>query len=96
MKGEAAAPRRRHFVPRAYLNNFARRGLRRGLRGPGGCIVPPEVAKHRLFLEMDSTVLPDHTLHVIARDDDYFFGVVQSRVHEVWSPAQRRPHGRRQ
>src|SRR3990167_5416436 len=37
---------------------------------------------------MDTTTVPDHTLHVIARDDDYFFGIVQSRVHEVWTLAQ--------
>jgi hypothetical protein len=34
---------------------------------------------------MDTTVSPDHTLHVIARDDDYFFGVLHSRPHEIWS-----------
>ena len=27
-------------------------------------------------------------LHVFARDDDYFFGVLHSRVHEVWFLAQ--------
>jgi hypothetical protein len=34
---------------------------------------------------MNSDTIPDHTLHVIARDDDYFFGVLQSRSHESWS-----------
>jgi type II restriction/modification system DNA methylase subunit YeeA len=52
------------------------------------CIVTPEVSKHRVFVWMDSTTVPDHKLHVIARDDDYFFGVLHSRVHEVWSLAQ--------
>lgn len=33
------------------------------------------------------SVVPDHKLHVIARDDDYFFGVLQSRLHEVWTLA---------
>jgi hypothetical protein len=34
---------------------------------------------------MQTDVIPDHKLHVIARDDDYFFGVLQSKVHELWS-----------
>lgn len=29
--------------------------------------------------------MPDSALVVFARDDDYFFGVLQSRVHEVWT-----------
>ena len=37
---------------------------------------------------MDTGIIPDHKLHVIARDDDYFFGVLHSRAHEVWSLAQ--------
>jgi type II restriction/modification system DNA methylase subunit YeeA len=37
---------------------------------------------------MSTDVIPDHTLHVIARDDDYCFGVLQSRVHEIWSLKQ--------
>jgi hypothetical protein len=49
------------------------------------CIVTPEVAKHRLFKWMEVGVIGDHTLHIIARDDDYFFGVVHSKLHQLWS-----------
>ncbi len=45
----------------------------------------PTVAKHRLFVWLDGSVLPDHQLVVFARDDDYFLGVVQSAIHEQWS-----------
>ena len=34
------------------------------------------------------STLPDHQLIVFARSDDYFFGVLHSRVHEVWALAQ--------
>ena len=34
---------------------------------------------------MSKDILPDHQLIAIARDDDYFFGVLHSRLHEVWS-----------
>jgi type II restriction/modification system DNA methylase subunit YeeA len=36
---------------------------------------------------LDTTIVPDHKLHVFARDDDYFFGILQSHVHELWSLA---------
>ena len=43
------------------------------------------VAKYRLFRWVDGEVLADRRLIVFARDDDYFFGVLHSRVHELWA-----------
>jgi len=45
-------------------------------------------SKHRLFVWLDLRTLPDSALIVIARDDDYTFGVLHSRVHEAWALAQ--------
>ena len=45
-------------------------------------IVTPTVAKHRLFVWLDSGVTPDHQLIAITRDDDTTFGVLHSRFHE--------------
>lgn len=56
-------------------------------------IVTPRVAKHRVFVFLDATVLPDSRVSAIARDDDYFFGVLHSRLHEVWSLATSSRHG---
>jgi type II restriction/modification system DNA methylase subunit YeeA len=42
-------------------------------------------AKHRIFSWVDVSVVPDQALIVFARQDDYFFGVLHSRAHEVWS-----------
>jgi type II restriction/modification system DNA methylase subunit YeeA len=71
-----------------WLHGRSRPALREAIAKLKHCIVTPEVSKHRVFVWMDSTTVPDHKLHVIARDDDYFFGVLHSRVHEVWSLAQ--------
>ncbi len=38
-------------------------------------------------------VLPDHQLVAVARDDDYFFGVLHSRAHELWAVRQSNPMG---
>jgi hypothetical protein len=46
------------------------------------------VSKHRLFVWMSPATLPDHQLVAFARSNDYFFGVLHSRVHEVWARAQ--------
>jgi hypothetical protein len=43
------------------------------------------VAKYRMFIWMEPDVLPDGQIVVFAREDDYFFGVLHSRAHEVWS-----------
>ena len=43
------------------------------------------LAKHRLFVYVGSKTLPDGQLVIFARDDDYFFGVLHSRVHELWA-----------
>ncbi len=45
----------------------------------------PTVAKHRIFVWLDSRILPDHRLIAIARDDDTTFGILHSRFHEAWS-----------
>jgi type II restriction/modification system DNA methylase subunit YeeA len=68
-----------------WLHGRSRPALRKRIEGLKRCIVTSEIAKHRVFVWMDTEVIPDHRLHVFARDDDYFFGVLQCRIHEVWS-----------
>ena len=46
------------------------------------------VSKHRLFVWMEAPTLPDHAVFSFARDDDFSFGVLHSRFHEVWALAQ--------
>ena len=71
-----------------WLHGRSRPALRERINGLKRCIVTPEVAKYRVFVWMSTDVVPDHTCHVIARADDYFFGVVHSRLHETWSLSQ--------
>jgi hypothetical protein len=46
------------------------------------------VAKHRIFVWLPTVALPANVIIVFARADDYFFGVLHSRLHEVWARAQ--------
>ena len=80
--------RRKRMLEKWWLHGEARPGLRRALLSLSRCIVTPEVSKHRLFVWMDTTAIPDHTCHVIARADDYVFGVLHSIAHEEWSLSQ--------
>ena len=48
-------------------------------------IATPRIAKHRIFVWLDASILPDAQLVVFARSDDYFFGVLHSRPHEIWA-----------
>jgi type II restriction/modification system DNA methylase subunit YeeA len=59
--------------------------MRTALRGLGRYIATPIVAKHRAFVWLSEDVLPDHALTVVGRNDDYFFGVLHSKVHELWT-----------
>ncbi len=59
--------------------------LRRALAPLPRYIATPRIAKHRLFVWLDRSVLPDCQVVVIARDDDTTFGVLHSRFHEAWA-----------
>lgn len=56
-------------------------------------LATPRVAKHRFFVWLPVAVLPDSRLYAICREDDYTFGVLSSRFHEVWSLANGSRHG---
>ncbi len=70
-----------------YWWRFGRTGedVRAALSGLSRFIATPEVAKHRVFAWMRMSIMPDKKLIVIARQDDTTFGILQSRIHEVWS-----------
>jgi len=59
--------------------------MRAALEGLSRYIVTPAHSKHRLFVFLSSGVLADHALFVFAREDDYFLGVLHSKVHELWA-----------
>ena len=50
-------------------------------------LVTTSVAKHRIFLWLYPPKLADHALIVFTRSDDYLFGIVHSRPHEIWARA---------
>lgn len=79
--------RRESYRERWWLHSEPESGMRRALAPLARYITTVVIAKFRLFVWLESDVLPDHALVVIARDDDYTFGVLHSRVHELWALA---------
>ena len=48
-------------------------------------IATPRVAKHRIFVWLDTDTVLDCAAVAVARGDDFAFGVLHSRVHELWA-----------
>ena len=67
--------------------------LRTSLSKISRYIATPRVAKHRFFIWVSSCVVPDSRLNVCAREDDTTFGILHSRIHEVWALANASMHG---
>ena len=80
-RGSRSKPRRQHWWRHARPYP----AMRQALDGLTRYIITPRVAKHRLFVWLDSCVCPDSATIAIARDDDTTFGILHSRFHEAWS-----------
>ncbi len=82
MRQKTRQPTSREFW---WLHWNSRPAMREALSEVDRYIATPTVAKHRIFVRFDKSVHPDHQLIVFPRDDDYFFGVLHSKLHQVWS-----------
>jgi len=88
-----ATNNRASYRDRWWIHVEPRPAMRKALGPHPRYIVTPRVAKHRLFSWVPSGTLPDSRLYVFPRHDDYFFGLLNSRVHETWALATSSRHG---
>ncbi len=65
--------------------NEAAPSVRRALSQMTRYIATAEISKHRIFVWMSVSVLPDKNVVVILRDDDTSFGILHSRFHCSWA-----------
>ncbi|MBK1640485.1 hypothetical protein CKO12_01040 [Chromatium okenii] len=68
-----------------WLFERSREDLRAVLATLPRVLVTPQVAKYRIFVWLDTKILPDVQLYTFARADDTTFGILQSRCHELWA-----------
>jgi type II restriction/modification system DNA methylase subunit YeeA len=70
---------------RWWLLQRRRSELLAALSSQSRYLATPRVSKHRFFVWLDPTIIPDTRLVTFRRADDTFAGILQSRHHEVWS-----------
>ena len=85
VKPKRIGSKRKIYAENWWLHMEPRPGMRNALSGFSRFIVTPCVSKHRLFVWLKNNTLPDHALIAFARGDDYSFGVLHSRMHELWA-----------
>ena len=86
---------RRHVLPAReasgigvsewWLHWRPRPEMREALAGLTRFLATARVARHRMFVWTDAGTLVDSATVAIARDDDFTFGILQSRVHTTWA-----------
>jgi len=80
-----ALVRRQNHRENWWIHGEARPGLRDAIAPLGRYIGTPRVSKYRMFVWLPLDTIPDSAIYAIARDDDTSFGILHSRVHEIWS-----------
>ena len=85
-------PERDHNRRATYSQNWwvfgePRASFRPALKGLNRYIATVETAKHRIFVLLDGSILPDNKLVVFALSDAHEFGILSSRVHTTWVTA---------
>ena len=71
-----------------WLHGKPRPGLRQALAGLPRYIATVDTARHRVFSFLSPEILVDDKIVVIASDDAFVLGVLQSRAHVGWMLAQ--------
>lgn len=68
-----------------WLHKRSNDDLRVALSRVSRYVVTPRVSKFRIFVWRSSVVVPDSAVVAVARDDDTSFGILHSRLHQVWA-----------
>lgn len=85
VKAMRDAQPRNWYRPEWWLHYATRPGLKKAVEKLPRFLSTPRVSKHRVFAWFRPLVLADCQIIVFARSDDYFMGVLQSKIHELWS-----------
>jgi type II restriction/modification system DNA methylase subunit YeeA len=85
VRPERIGNKRAAYAERWWLHVEARSGMRSALAGLSRYFVTTRLSPHRIFAWLPAEVLCDSRLIAFAYADDYHFGMLHSRVHEIWS-----------
>ena len=71
----------------------ARSRLRRKTSEMTRYLATPRVARHRLFIWLKSSIIPDSRIFAFVRSEDLIFGILVSKAHQSWSLRTASWHG---
>ena len=80
--------KRRQYAEKWWLFAEPRPAMRSALSPLPRYVGISLVSKHMLVSWLGASVVPANLLIVFAREDDYFFGVLHSKIHELWARRQ--------
>ena len=68
-----------------WLHGYPATEMRKSLLPLQRYIGTSVTAKHRFFVWLDADTLPSNSVIAIASDDEYMFGILNSKIHTVWA-----------
>ena len=80
-----AGNRREAYRDNWWIFGESRPGFRCAVSKLNRFIATAMVAKHRIFVWLSATIIPDQQVITITRSDDTTFGILHSRFHELWA-----------
>ena len=82
--------RRASYRDRWWIFSEPRPQARRLLHGLSWYIGTAETSKHRVFVQIEATTIPEHPLIAIGVEDSVALGVLSSRIHVPLGTSSRR------
>jgi hypothetical protein len=83
-----AANRRETYAKNWWIYAESRPAMRESFSSHSRFLATCMVAKHRMFVWLDTVSLPANVVIAFGRSDDFFLGMLQCKFHEVWSLKQ--------
>jgi hypothetical protein len=88
VKPERDTNRRDSYRNNWWIHGEPRKAFRPALVGLPRYIATTETSKHRFFVFLDQSILPDNRLVNFALADAFHLGVLSSKVHVLWTLTQ--------
>ena len=85
VRPQRATDRNARTASNWWLFERTRADLREVLARLPRVLVTPQVSKHRIFIWLDSRILPDVQVYTVDHSDNTSFGILHSRYHELWA-----------
>lgn len=82
------AKQKKEYRERWWQYARPREDMRKALESSTRFACTPRVSKHRVFVWLPAATVANDGTIVFAREDDYFFGILHSKPHELWARRQ--------